>query len=171
MIRFSKYPALALALLWLASPLEASPWLIQDEKKEEASGPSIVLENATIHSMSAEGTFVGSIVVTDGKIAAIGEKVESPEDAQTYDLKGFHVTPGLIESRGKLWLTTQALAESNSRAELKVVDAIDPWNEDGENWPLRESLPFTFSPIQPVPSAAWALYCVLVRTDRLRTSS
>ena len=35
MIRFSKYPALALALLWLASPLEASPWLIQDEKKEE----------------------------------------------------------------------------------------------------------------------------------------
>ena len=118
-------PVFGLFLTFLAT---ASAF--QDEKKEEASGPSIVLENATIHSMSAEGTFVGSIVVTDGKIAAIGEKVESPEDAQTYDLKGFHVTPGLIESRGKLWLTTQALAESNSRAELKVVDAIDPWNED-----------------------------------------
>ena len=62
--------------------------------------------------------------------AAIGEKVEAPEDATVYELKGFHVTPGLIESRGKLWLTAQAISESNSKAELKVVDAIDPWNED-----------------------------------------
>ena len=99
-------------------------------KKQGANSPSIVLKNATIHSMGTEGTFIGSIVVTDGKIAAIGEKVESPKDAQEYDLKGFHVTPGLIESRGKLWLTSQALSESNSKAELKVVDAIDPWNED-----------------------------------------
>ncbi len=102
----------------------------ENEKKQDSNSPSIVLKNATIHSMGTEGTFIGSIVVTDGKIAAIGEKVESPKDAQEYDLKGFHVTPGLIESRGKLWLTSQALSESNSKAELKVVDAIDPWNED-----------------------------------------
>jgi imidazolonepropionase-like amidohydrolase len=101
-----------------------------NDKKQDADGPSILLKNATIHSMGLEGTFVGSIVVADGKIAAIGEEIESPEDAQEYDLKGFHVTPGLIESRGKLWLTSQAISESNSKAELKVVDAIDPWNED-----------------------------------------
>ena len=101
-----------------------------DKKEKDSSGPSIVLKNATIHSMGSDGTFVGSVVVTDGKIAAIGEKVESPKDARVYDLKGFHVTPGLIESRGKLWLTAQAITEGNSRAELKVVDAIDPWNED-----------------------------------------
>ena len=101
-----------------------------DNKKPETGSPSIVLDNATIHSMSSEGTFVGSVVVTDGKITAIGEKVDSPKDAQVYDLKGFHLTPGLIESRGKLWLTAQAISESNAKAELKVVDAIDPWNED-----------------------------------------
>ena len=39
-----------------------------DKKKQDASGPSIVLKDATIHSMGTDGTFVGSIVVTDGKI-------------------------------------------------------------------------------------------------------
>ena len=102
----------------------------EGENKQDSNGPSIVLKNATIHSMGSAGTFIGSIVIADGEIAAIGEKVKSPKGAQVYDLKGFHVTPGLIESRGKLWLTTQALSESNSKAELKVVDAIDPWNED-----------------------------------------
>ena len=101
-----------------------------DENKKHSNDTSIVLKNATIHSMGLDGTFVGSIVVTDGKISAIGEKVKSPKDAMVYDLDGFHLTPGLIESRGKLWLTTQATAESNAKAELKVVDAIDPWNED-----------------------------------------
>ncbi|QEG25175.1 amidohydrolase family protein [Mariniblastus fucicola] len=101
-----------------------------DKKKQDSTGPSIVLKDATIHSSGPAGTFVGSIVVTDGKIAAIGENVESPDDAKVYDLTGFHITPGLIESRGKLWLTPQAVSESNAKAELKVVDAIDPWNED-----------------------------------------
>lgn len=101
-----------------------------NEEKSDAKSPSIVLNNATIHSMGNDGAFVGSVLISEGKIAAIGEKVESPKDAKIYDLTGFHLTPGLIESRGKLWLTSQAISESNARAELKVVDAIDPWNED-----------------------------------------
>ena len=94
------------------------------------SQAAIVLKDATIHSMGAKGSYVGSILVKSGKIEAIGESVEVPDDAKVYDLKGFHLTPGLIESRGKLWLTPTAISESNSKAELKVVDAIDPWNED-----------------------------------------
>ena len=117
---------LFLTLLTTVAALEDE----QDANEKQTSNPSIVLENATIHSLSSAGTFVGTVVVTDGKIAAIGEEVESPEDAQVYDLKGFHLTPGLIESRGKLWLTAQAISESNAKAELKVVDAIDPWSED-----------------------------------------
>jgi len=115
---------LVLTLPWTASACQ------EEKKKKEDVSPSIVLKNATIHSMGSDGTFVGSIVVTDGKIAAIGKKVKPPKDSKVHDLKGFHVTPGLIESRSKLWLTSQAVSESNTKAELRVVDAIDPWNED-----------------------------------------
>ncbi len=118
-----------IALLVLGFFLQTSvfPATADDGDKPQ---PAIVLKNATIHSMGSKGTFVGSIVVVDGMIQSIGESIKAPKGATVYDLGGFHATPGLIESRGKLWLTANALTERNSKAELKVVDAVDPWNED-----------------------------------------
>lgn len=92
--------------------------------------PPLALQNATIHTMGPQGTIVGSILVVDGKIKAVGEQVEIPEGAQVVDLKGFVATPGLIDSRGSLWVSEKAIAEKNDKAELDIVDAIDPWNKD-----------------------------------------
>ncbi len=100
------------------------------DDNEAKESQVVVLENATIHSQSTAGTFVGSVVVKDGKITAVGAKVKAPKDAKVIDLTGCHLTPGLIESRGKLWLTTAAITETNTRGELNVNDAIDPWSED-----------------------------------------
>ena len=121
---------LAITVLGLCLALLSTASAFENKATQPAEKAEIVLKNATIHSIGPEGTFVGSILIKDGKIEAIGESVKAPKDATVYDLKGFHLTPGLIESRGKLWMTPGALTESNSRAELKVVDAIDPWNED-----------------------------------------
>jgi len=101
-----------------------------EEKADEVVTSALFLKNATLHTMASGGTMVGSIHVENGRIKAIGPKVKVPKEAKVYDLKGFHATPGLIESRGKLWISPQAAAESNSKAELQVVDAVDPWNED-----------------------------------------
>ena len=60
----------------------------------------------------------------------MGSTVKAPENAKVIDLTGCHLTPGLIESRGKLWLTTAATTETNTKAELNINDAIDPWSED-----------------------------------------
>lgn len=97
---------------------------------DDKAAKSVVLKGAMLHTMGSDGSFVGSIVITDGKIAAIGEEIDAPDSATVYELNGFHVTPGLIESRGNLWLTSGAVSEGNSKAELNVVDAVDPWNED-----------------------------------------
>ena len=123
----------------------------EDNGEPEAEKEAVVLKDATIHSMGPDGTFVGSVVIVDGKIESIGESVESPDGATVFDLKGFHVTPGLIESRGKLWLTTQALAESNAKAELNVVDAIDPWSED---WKELAAQGITSVYVQPNSASA-----------------
>ena len=104
-----------------------------ESKQDSDARKPIVLKNAKIYSMGPDGTFDGSIVITDGKISAIGAEgsdIETPEDATVYDLSGYSVTPGLIDSRSKLWLTDAARAEGNSRCDLNIVDAIDPWSED-----------------------------------------
>jgi imidazolonepropionase-like amidohydrolase len=57
---------------------------------------SIVIRNATIMTVT-HGTIKGSIVVKDGKIAALGEKVMEPAGATIIDAGGQYVTPGIID--------------------------------------------------------------------------
>jgi imidazolonepropionase-like amidohydrolase len=57
---------------------------------------SIVIRNATIMTVT-HGTVKGSIVVKDGKIAAVGEKVMEPAGATIIDAGGQYVTPGIID--------------------------------------------------------------------------
>jgi imidazolonepropionase-like amidohydrolase len=102
----------------------------EDPGAKSPKASPIVLQHATIHTQGGKGTFVGSIVIDDGKILALGETVDVPEGVSTVDLTGCHIVPGLIESRSKLWLTSAAATETNTKAELDVVDAIDPWSED-----------------------------------------
>jgi imidazolonepropionase-like amidohydrolase len=55
-----------------------------------------VIINATIHSGNGEVIENGTIVMTDGKITAVGKNVAIPAGAITVDAKGKQVYPGLI---------------------------------------------------------------------------
>lgn len=57
---------------------------------------SIVIRNATIMTVT-HGTIKGSVVVKDGKIAAIGEKVMEPAGATVIDAGGQFLIPGIID--------------------------------------------------------------------------
>ena len=46
----------------------------------------IVLKNATLHPINAEQIKNGMLLIEDGKIAAIGKKVDVPEGAKIVDL-------------------------------------------------------------------------------------
>jgi imidazolonepropionase-like amidohydrolase len=55
-----------------------------------------VIRNATIITV-AKGTLKGSIVVKDGKISEVGEKVMEPAGAKIIDAAGQYVIPGIID--------------------------------------------------------------------------
>ena len=58
---------------------------------------TIVIQNATIMTV-AKGTIKnGSVVVRDGKIVEVGEKVMIPEGATKIDAQGQYVIPGIID--------------------------------------------------------------------------
>ncbi len=57
-----------------------------------------VIQNATIMSEGAKGTFKGSIVVKDGKITEVGDKVMVPPGATIVDAQGQYVIPGIIDA-------------------------------------------------------------------------
>src|SRR5215475_7534964 len=55
-----------------------------------------VIKNATVMTV-AKGTFKGSILVKDGKIAEVGEKVMEPTGAKVIDASNQYVIPGIID--------------------------------------------------------------------------
>ncbi|HZH96812.1 MAG TPA: amidohydrolase family protein [Flavisolibacter sp.] len=77
-----------------------------------------VITNATVHVGNGQVLEKASIVITDGKITAVGPNVTAPAGATTVSAEGKHVYPGLI-----LPVSTLGLVEINSvRA---TVDAVE----------------------------------------------
>ena len=77
--------AVTAGALWTARP-QAQP------------RPPIAIVGARIVDGSGNEPFTGTIVVSGGRISAVGRQVEPPADAQTIDGTGKAVLPGLIDT-------------------------------------------------------------------------
>ncbi len=88
-----------------------------------------VIINATVHKGNGEVIENAKIVMTDGKIAAIGKDITVPAGATTVDAKGKQVYPGLILPASNLGLV-----------EVNSVRATNDVQEIGELNPNVRSL-------------------------------
>jgi imidazolonepropionase-like amidohydrolase len=61
------------------------------------SSPVVVIQNATILTVSKGTIKRGSILIKDGKIAEVGPSVKAPKDATVIDAEGKFVIPGIID--------------------------------------------------------------------------
>jgi imidazolonepropionase-like amidohydrolase len=102
--RFFGWVGGALCALALAAPASAQTYAIQ---------------GGTIHTLTGEA-FVGTVVVRDGRIEAVGPDVQAPEGAEIIDATGRHVYPGMFDAVSQLGLT-----------EVGAVDVTNDSNEQG----------------------------------------
>jgi imidazolonepropionase-like amidohydrolase len=92
-----------------------------------ASGEVTVIQNATIMSESAKGTFKGSILVRDGKIAEVGAHVVTPQDAKVIDAGGQWVIPGIIDAHAHIAVDGNVNEGSVSVSSMvSIKDVINP---------------------------------------------
>jgi imidazolonepropionase-like amidohydrolase len=86
----------------------------------------IVIENATVMTIT-HGTFKGSVVVRDGKIAEVGEKVMIPQGATVIDALGQFVMPGIIDCHSHIAVDGDVNEGSVAVSSMvNVKDVIDP---------------------------------------------
>lgn len=83
-----------------------------------AAGQATVIRNATVLTVT-KGTFQGSVVIRDGKIEALGEKVMAPADARVIDAAGQYVMPGIIDCHSHI------TAESINEMAVSVASMVD----------------------------------------------
>src|SRR5580693_4802960 len=86
-----------------------------------------VIQNATIMSEGAKGTFKGTIVVENGKITAVGDNVMVPAGATVIDAAGQFVTPGIIDCHSHIAVDGGVNEGSVSVSSMvNIRDVINP---------------------------------------------
>ena len=95
----------------------------------------VVIRNATLLT-AAEPAVIesGSIVIRDGRIAAIGPSVSIPSDAEVIEANGMYAMPGIIDTHSHLgvyaWPSVSANADGNEMTDpvTAQVRALDSFN-------------------------------------------
>lgn len=83
--------------------------------------------HATIWTCGPAGLIEdGTLIVAEGKIVAVGKEITIPDDAEVIDVRGMHITPGVIDCHshaatdGGVNESTQAIT-----CEVRVGDFVD----------------------------------------------
>jgi len=97
----------------------------------------IVITNATVHVGNGQVMENASILIKDGKIAAVGSSVTAPAGSQTINAQGKHVYPGLILTETNLGLvdvnSVRATSDSREIGDLNPsVRSIIAYNTDSK---------------------------------------
>jgi imidazolonepropionase-like amidohydrolase len=115
----SRHPALATAfVVALATTASAAPRVL------------VVRCGTLITDASRPPVRNATLVVTDGRITAVGTTVAAPPGAEALDLSAYTVMPGLIDAHSHLWtgpLTSQTVSDplATIRATRAVAYALD----------------------------------------------
>jgi imidazolonepropionase-like amidohydrolase len=92
---------------------------------------TVAITGGKVHPVSGPPIENGTVLIRDGKIAAVGANVTIPDGAQRVDAKGKWVTPGLVNSATQLGLVEVGFGgdanESNARTEDHVAAGFRSW--------------------------------------------
>ena len=111
---------LAVALVALLSAAAAAQDIVGPSPQEMAPPGTFVIRNARVVTVSGPVIENGAVVISNGRITAVGASVNAPSGAQEIDARGLIVYPGLIDAETNLGLAeiTGAVPASVDLAEV-----------------------------------------------------
>ena len=90
-----------------------------------AATPPIVIQNGTILTVT-KGTFTGSVLIRDGKIAEVGERIAIPSDAKVIDASGQFVMPGIIDCHSHIAADSINEGSVSVSSMVGIQDVLNP---------------------------------------------
>jgi imidazolonepropionase-like amidohydrolase len=119
-----------------------------------AGAETIALAGATVHPVSGPDLPGGTVLIRDGKIAAVGATVAVPPDAKVVDVKGRHVYPSLFPAITDLGLieisSVRATVDTTELGEINPQARADfAMNFDSELLPVARSAGILVAGIAP----------------------
>ncbi|MCC7246615.1 MAG: amidohydrolase family protein [Saprospiraceae bacterium] len=92
----------------------------------------VVIRNATVWTGEKEGVLTNTdVLVSEGKIQAIGKNIVASKMAQTIDGTGMHLTAGIIDEHSHIAVSRNINeGTQESSAEVRIGDALDSEDSD-----------------------------------------
>jgi imidazolonepropionase-like amidohydrolase len=116
----------SISLLTLA--VAAAMWLPSTARVDgqAAQARVIALRGGTVYTVTKGTIQNATVLIRDGKIAAVGTNVTVPSDAQVVDVTGKHVTPGIIDAHSHI--ANDSINEGGTTVSSMVgmQDVLDP---------------------------------------------
>ena len=81
--------------------------------------------NARIVPISGPVIEKGTLVVREGKIVAVGASVPVPAGAETHDLAGKTIMPGLVDTHSHIASPAGADASAPIQPDVRVLDSVN----------------------------------------------
>jgi imidazolonepropionase-like amidohydrolase len=105
-------------------------------RDDSASGKTWAITGGTVYTLGAAGKLENAtVLIRDGRIAAVGANITIPDDAERIDARGKVVTPGIFDPESQFGVVevgavkeTRDASAGDSRfsAAFDVADAINP---------------------------------------------
>lgn len=108
---------------------------------DTAAAQTYAIQGGTIHTL-AGNTFVGTVVIRDGRIVEVGPNVQAPAGAEIVDATGQHVYPGMFDAVSQLGLT-----------EIGAVDMTNDSQEQGDFKPHLQAATAIHPSTEHIPVA------------------
>lgn len=89
-----------------------------------ARAQTIAITGGTVYPVSGPAIPNGTVVLRDGKIAAVGARIPVPAGAQRIDATGKFVTPGLIDAATQLGLVEIGAERNTNNVAARGTDQI-----------------------------------------------
>jgi imidazolonepropionase-like amidohydrolase len=93
---------------------------------------TMLVRNATVWTNTDAGVLTGAdVLVREGRIVAVGERLQAPSDALLIDAQGRHLTPGIIDAHSHTAIARNVNEPSHAvTTEVRIDDTIDPTDID-----------------------------------------
>ncbi len=102
-------------LIWCVAPLLALT----------AAAEDVVVRNARVLPVTRP-SFQGSVLIRDGKIAAMGENIAAPQGARVIDAAGQYLMPGIIDAHTHLAAESINEGSISVSSMTRIEDVLNP---------------------------------------------
>lgn len=102
----------------------------------------LLIQNGLLYTMEKEEPFYGDILIKDGKIERIADKISASADVEVIDAKGLNVFPGFIDAHSHIGISEEkvsVLGDSCNEGTnpvtptMRAIDAINPMDSAFHN--------------------------------------